>query len=192
VAIKQKLLEGRPHYVVPVVMGVAGVWCGSNGPLLYTAEELRKSVMHWNGRPAVVYHPSMASNCCAGDPDVFNRQRVGTIFNAHFDNKAKALKAEAWLDPKRLAAVDPRVLKSIKEGEMVEVSTGLFLDPMPATGTFNGQEYEAVATNHRPDHLAILPDQIGACSIQMGAGLCRNGYAKIEYEEGPLLLPSSL
>jgi hypothetical protein len=26
-------LEGRPHLIVPTVLGVVGVWNGSNGPL---------------------------------------------------------------------------------------------------------------------------------------------------------------
>jgi hypothetical protein len=78
-------LEGRDHWVVPVVMGVTGVWNGSNGPLYYPSAELRCSVPYWNGKPVVVFHPGMASNCCAGYPSVFNRQRVGTIFNGSSD-----------------------------------------------------------------------------------------------------------
>ena len=187
---KEKLLEGRPHLVVPVVMLVVGVANGSKGPIMYTEKEIGASVPHWNGRPAVVYHPDMNSNFCAGAPDVFNQQRVGTIFNARFDAKAKALKAEAWLDPRRLAEVDPRVLKAIRAGEIVEVSTGLFSTNEPASGTFNGREYQAVSKDHRPDHLAILPDEIGACSIADGAGLCRNELLQFMECQRALGLPS--
>ena len=129
---KVQKLEGRPHIVVPVVMGVAGVWDGSNGPLLYAADDLKASVPLWNGKPVVVYHPDMRTNCTAGHPDVFNRQRVGTIFNARFDGSR--LKAEAWLDPERLTVIAPKVLASVKNGLMMEVSTGLFTEnqPMPA------------------------------------------------------------
>lgn len=187
--IKTQLLEGRPHLVVPVVMGVEGVWEGSTGALLYPESELKRSVPHWNGRPAVVYHPSMSSNYCAGAPEVFSRQRVGTIFNTRYDAKAKALKAEAWLDPERLADVDPRVLEAVRKGEIMEVSTGLFTTRIPATGTFNGREYRAVAKDYLPDHLAILPDEIGACSVEDGAGLCRNELLGFRELQQPLGLP---
>jgi hypothetical protein len=168
-------------------MGVVGVWSGSNGPLLYTADDLRLSVPHWNGKPVVVYHPDMKSNGCAGHPQVFNRQRVGHIFNARFDGKA--LKAEAWLDPERLKVVSPRVLTAVRRGEIMEVSTGLFTEKNQGSGTFNGKQFVATAKNHRPDHLAILPDQTGACSIEMGAGLCRNQRLG---EEPPLVAPALL
>ena len=55
----------------------------------------------------------------------------------------------------------------------MEVSTGLFTENVQANGVFGGKAYHAIATNYRPDHLAILPDQIGACSIEDGAGLLR-------------------
>ncbi len=183
--IRTELLEGRKHFVVPVVMAVEGVLNGSRGPLFYSADELRLSVPHWNGRPVVVYHPDMRFNCAAGDPEVFTQQRVGTIFNARFDAKARALKAEAWLDADRLAIVDWRVLNAVRRGEMMEVSTGLHTENDEAAGSFAGKRYTGIARNYRPDHLAILPDLRGACSIDDGAGLCRN-----EIGEEPLLVPA--
>ncbi len=180
--IQTKTLEGRKHFVAPAVMIVEGVLNGSRGPFLYPADELRRSVPHWNGRPVVVYHPSMQFNGVAGNPEVFTSQRVGTIFNARVEGNA--LKADAWLDVDRLAAVDWRVYDAVRRGELMEVSTGLFTDNEEAPGTWGGREYLGVARNHRPDHLAILPDQVGACSIADGAGLCRN-----EIGEVPLPIP---
>ncbi len=168
----RKQLEGREHVVVPVVMALEGVLHGSQGAFLYPADELRRSVPHWNGRPVVVYHPDMANGGVANQPDVYNRQRVGTLFNARFDGRA--LKAEAWLEVDRLRAVDMRVLEAVNKAKMMEVSTGLFTENDDTPGVFNGREYTAIARNYRPDHLAILPDKVGACSIEDGAGLCRN------------------
>ena len=167
--IETKSLEGRKHFVVPVVMAVEGVLNGSSGALLYPATELRRSVPHWNGRPVVVYHPAMRHNNCAGMPEVFEKQRVGTIFNTRFEGKA--LKADAWLDVNRLQVVDWRVLGAVNKGEVMEVSTGLFTENESADGTWAGKPYTAIARNYRPDHLAILPDLRGACSIEDGAGL---------------------
>ena len=62
-----------------------------------------------------------------------------------------------------------------------------------ATGDWNGKAYVGIARNYRPDHLAILPDMKGACSIADGAGLCRNherGLTTIPAQvEEPLLCP---
>ncbi len=158
-------LEGRPHFVVPVIMGVVGVWNGSQGPLLYLAEDLEDSAPHWNGKPCVVYHPDNSGGI-AGHPEVFNAAKY--LFHARLDGNA--LKAEAWLDPERLKAVDPRVLRSVQQGRMVEVSTGLLLHHETPGGRYHGTTYNAIARDHRPDHLAILPDAVGACSIEMGRG----------------------
>jgi hypothetical protein len=180
---KTATLEGRPHFVVPVVMGVPGVWNGSNGPLLYTPKDLADAVPLWDGKPVVCYHPDMNSRCMAGSPSVFNRQRVGTLFNTRFQDGK--LKAEAWLDPARLSHVDKRVFDAVTTGKMMEVSTGLFTDNEQKSGTFNGKPYIGIARSHLPDHLAILPDEVGACSIAMGAGLCRNSFRGVR----PLLVP---
>lgn len=170
--IELKLLEGREHYVCPVVMAVEGVLNGSNGALFYPADELRKSVSQWNGRPVVIFHPDMYVSSLAGNPAIFNKQKVGTLFNAKFEKNA--LKAEAWLDPERLKTVDKRVLEAIQNKQMVEVSTGVIVELEEKSGTFNARSYIAIARNYKPDHLALLPDKIGASSIADGAGLMRN------------------
>jgi hypothetical protein len=60
------------------------------------------------------------------------------------------------------------------------------MDVQKQVGTLNGMEYGRIARNLMPDHLAILPDKIGACSIADGAGLLRNSL----YVEEPLGVPS--
>jgi len=174
-------LEGREHYVVPVVMLTEGVHNGSQGPLYYPAEELQQTAHYWNGKPIVVYHPDMYTAGWAGCPTVFNKQKVGTVFNARFE-KGK-LKADAWIDKQRVGQVDRRIVEAIQTKKPMEVSTGLFTDNLQQRGQWNGTRYEAIARNHRPDHLAILPDLRGACSLDDGAGLIRNAW------EDDVLLP---
>src|SRR5262245_11744521 len=117
---REGLLEGRPHYVVPVVMIVEGVLNGSHGPIYYGTNELKKSVPLWNGRPCCVYHPGMLrSGGYVGNPDVFNKQKVGYVFNVRVSGKR--LLAEAWLDKERLRHVDPRVAQAVRSGRMMEV-----------------------------------------------------------------------
>lgn len=168
--VRHDQMEGKDYLVAPMVMIVEGVLNGSNGPLLYPKEELEKTPVVWNHKPIVIYHPSKNGQpVSACDPDVITSRKVGVIMNTRFE-KGK-LKAEAWLDPARLQEVDSRVAESIESGKVVEVSTGLFTDNETAEGEWEGKAYQGIARNYRPDHLAILPDQVGACSVKDGAGL---------------------
>ena len=166
-------LEGREHCVVPMVMLTEGVHEGSNGPLLYPAEELSKTPQSWNLKPIVVYHPTMnGEGISACDPVVINNRKVGVILNTRFEGGR--LKAEAWLEKPRSDTVDSRIMKAVESAEMMELSTGVFVDMEKGDGEWNGESYVGIARNYRPDHLALLPDQIGACSIADGAGFIRN------------------
>ena len=181
--LRTEKLEGRPHSVVPTVMIKVGVLNGSYGPLFYPADELEKSALMWNGRPVVVYHPELnGRGVSAGSPEITNRYKIGTVFNTRFTGTQ--LVAEAWIDTERVEAIDSRVLYDLTRNQTTEVSTGLFTDNEQTSGTWNGIPYIAIARNHRPDHLAVLPDQVGACSIADGCGLMRNN------EREPLVLPS--
>ena len=177
--VRNEILEGRPYLAVPMVMIKEGVLNGSDGPILYTSEELAKVPQVWNTKPVVVQHPTLnGKSLSACDPDVLEKYRVGMIMNTSWDGQR--LKAEAWLEPSRLEAVDSRVLNAVQKGEMLEVSTGLFSEIEPKPGVFKGRHYKGVVRNLRPDHLAILPDSIGACSIADGAGLMRNSRKEME------------
>jgi hypothetical protein len=102
------------------------------------------------------------------------------VFNAVATEDDPVLRGEAWLDIDRTRAVDPRVLADIEAGRDVEVSTGLTLDEetAPDGAVHNGKggptPYRATARNFRPDHLAILPDSVGACSLKDGCGIRLN------------------
>ncbi|NCC61358.1 MAG: DUF2213 domain-containing protein [Verrucomicrobiae bacterium] len=177
--VRNETLEGRPYLAVPMVMIKEGVLNGSDGPILYTSEELAKVPQVWNTKPVVVQHPTLnGKSLSACDPDVLEKYRVGMIMNTSWDGQR--LKAEAWLEPSRLEAVDSRVLNAVQKGEMMEVSTGLFSEIEPKPGVFKSRHYKGVVRNLRPDHLAILPDSIGACSIADGAGLMRNSRKEME------------
>lgn len=184
-SIRHEILEGRNYMVVPMVMITNGVHAGSNGPLYYPNEELAKTPAVWDHKPVVVYHPTMNGQAISAcQPAVISRRKVGLILNTTYEPARRGepgkLKAEAWLETNRLQEVDPRVLTAIKKGQPVEVSTGLFTDNENKAGVWNGEQYNAVARNYRPDHLAILPDQKGSCSLEDGAGLLKNSAQKQE------------
>lgn len=166
-------LEGQEYTVVPMVILTEGVHSGSMGPLLYPKTELSKTPAVWNHKPIVVYHPTMNGvGVSACDPVIINSRKVGLMMNTKFEGGK--LKSEAWIRKDRAQEVDDRIMAAINAGEMMELSTGVFVDVEEEAGNFSGEDYVGIAKNYRPDHLALLPDQIGACSIADGAGFLRN------------------
>jgi len=162
-------LQGKEYLVVPMVMMLEGVHNGSEGPYYYPASEIKKRPVMWNSKPIVVYHPNEPSAC---SPLVLNTRGIGVIMNTKW-SKDK-LSAEAWLDKDRVELIDDRISDAVTNEEMLEVSTGLFADSDETPGVWNDEEYQGTLSNFGPDHLAVLPDQVGACSIEDGAGLYRN------------------
>jgi len=163
-------MEGKQWTVVPMVMLVEGVHNGNNGALYYPAEEIKKNPFIWNQKPVIVYHPS-GNELTACSPEILTNRKVGVIMNTAF--KDGKLTAEAWLDPERIQAVDERVGTAIENNEMMELSTGVYVETVKSPGVWNGESYDFIARNYQADHLALLPDLEGACSIEDGAGFLR-------------------
>ena len=191
--------NGRPHVAVPVRMIRVGVLPGTSGPLFYPASELERAASDWNGVPITVEHPigpdgELISGNSKGVP------AIGRVYAAAF--RGDALDAEAWLDVEDTNRLAPGLIDRILRGYPIEVSTGLYLDRRRKAGEFNGKPYEAIALNHRPDHLAVLLSGPGACSVVDGCGIgvangltplpspvpLGIGYAE-QPSEGPMTIP---
>jgi len=171
--IRHDTMNGRDHLVVPAVMITEGVHNGSLGPLFYSEEECSKRPGLWNNKPVVVYHPEANGvGVSACDPDIINTYGIGVLMNTHWEKEG--LKTECWIEEEKTKEVDDRVLNALDEGLMMEVSTGLFTEIERVEGEWKGEKYVGIASNFQPDHLAILPDLKGACSIEDGAGFLRN------------------
>lgn len=176
--VKLTLHQKKAHIVAPVVMMVEGVHNGSQGPLLHEIAELGKFPASWNGIPIIIYHPEDENGnpVSANSPDIVDNEVVGRVYNTEVDGTK--LKAEIWLDEDKLNDVSPETLTSINNSEEIEVSLGMFTENELVEGNYNGKEYKGIAYNHRPDHLAILPDQTGACSCKDGCGIGANNKNK--------------
>jgi hypothetical protein len=162
--------QEKAHIVIPVVMMIEGVHSGSMGPLLHEIGELGKYPASWDGRPVVIYHPEIDGvPVSANSPDIIDTRTVGRVYNTNVDGTK--LKAEVWLDEDKLNAISEETLVAINSSKEMEVSLGMFTDIEEKEGTYGEETYVGIAHNHRPDHLAILPDQIGACSCADGCGL---------------------
>lgn len=174
-----KTWEGREYIVVPVVMMVEGVHNGSRGPILHKADELEKSVPKWEGMPVTISHPQVAGNfVSANSEQILNDWGVGHVRNAAMDGTK--LKAEAWLDVQKLLALSPETLAAVQSGQIIEVSVGVFSAEDEQPGIWNNEEYTSTSSNYIPDHLALLPGEVGACSVMDGCGVRVNKTAKKE------------
>jgi hypothetical protein len=171
--------EGREHIVAPVVLLLEGVHHGSAGRVLYTTAELERYPEAWSGIPLPIDHPHVGGHpASANTPQLVEGASVGRLWNTYFDNGQ--LRGEVWIDVAKAADIAPEVLARVQRREPLEVSTGMWFDAEPQQGTFRGENYDLVARNFRPDHLALLPEGVGACSYQDGCGLRAN---KIEEGE---------
>lgn len=154
-------------------MIVPGVLNGSQGALYYPVDEVIKNPGIWNGVPVTINHPfdDLGNNVSARDPKIEKKFRIGTVYNDRFSNGKR--RAEVWLDEELTKNKAPEVYKLASQGQPIELSTGLFTDNEPVKNgkSPDGREYQFIARNYRPDHLAILPNQTGACSLKDGCGL---------------------
>lgn len=170
--LRRAKLDGRDYAVAPATIIVAGVLNGE----LVPADELGEFAERWNGRPVPLRHPTDGAGnyVSANDPAVIETQVVGQVFNAKFANDR--VKAEMWFDLAKIEALGGEAaaaLARLDAGEVLEVSTGYYAYPDDVPGSFNGQRYSAIQRNLVPDHVALLPDEVGACSIKNGCGAGR-------------------
>jgi hypothetical protein len=178
--VREATLNGRSYLVAPASLIVPGILNGSKGALLYPPEEVRNNYTSWNHTPLVAYHPTLnGEHVSARDPDILDKQGIGVFLKANIagtNGSTGKLVGECWFDVEATKRVDNRIYKNLIAGIPIELSTGLFTDNerAPLNANWKGKPYDYIARNYRPDHVAILPDQVGACSINDGCGVMVN------------------
>ena len=181
--LERRTLDGREYAVAPVVAMIAGV---RNGELV-PADELGKFVGAWEGRPIPLRHPEDGEgrHVTANAPEIIEASVLGSFFGAHMDGDA--LKGELWLDvakAQKLGGDALLALNRLEAGQVMEVSIAYFCDFEQAAGEFGGERYTAIQRNLRPDHVALLPDEIGSCSVADGCGANRVNRLTVNAAEG--------
>lgn len=159
--------DGKDTLVVPVIMIRSDVVM--NGALVPN-EELFAGA--WNGVPVTINHPGIHDGFTANKPEVMEKMCVGTIFNAQV--KRGILRAEAYIDIKKANALMPGLVDRLESGKPMDVSTGYYSTDYPEHGNSNGRDYGEVSRELKPDHLALLPNDTGACSYEDGCGVRAN------------------
>lgn len=177
-SVSRRTVNGKEYLIAQGTLIVPGILNGSRGPLYYPKEEISRDYTAWNGMPIVANHPEKNGVHVSGrNPDVLESQGLGTVYNTNIDNTGK-LNAELWFDVEAVRKYDrhlpigTKILPRLESSKQIEVSTGLFTDNEEvANGSYQGKSYTHIAKNYRPDHLAVLPTQVGACSVNDGCGI---------------------
>ena len=177
--VRRADLNGRPHLVAPATIIVPGVLAGNAGPIYYGEDEIGKDPAIWNHIPIVVDHPfNNGEPTSARTSKVLNNTGIGVVLGAKANGK---LTVETWFDIENTRRINPAILSKLEAGQPIELSTGLGMDREDTQGSFtlNGKtvEFNSIARNFRPDHLAILTDKKGACSNDDGCGVLINQIA---------------
>lgn len=152
-----------------------------------SADEFGAFVNDWNGCPVVLRHPKQ--NGGSARVPASDVPAIGRFYNAKLDGTR--LVGEFWLDDGVLQMSDEgkALLTKIQKQQPIELSTGYYAESIPQAGQWNGKEYNLVDQNLHPDHVAILPDEVGACSVKDGCGMNRNeSIEEVEELEEPTLL----
>lgn len=165
----RKTKNNREYLVLPTVAVQEQVL---NGEFL-SADQIEASKILWNSVPVTWSHPEQS-----GGPGTIRQAEhhdwaVGNFLNV--DMQGDKLRGEIWLDVELVKNREggEQLLEDLESGEMEEVSTGYFAETVENEGTYNGEQYNAEQKNIIPDHLALLPNATGACSIEDGCGAGR-------------------
>lgn len=153
---------------VPLVEGVL------NGRFV-SADEFGSFVNDWNDIPVVFPHPKRnGGSARVPAPDV---PVVGRFYNARMDGRR--LVGEYWLDKQVLENIEEgqQLMDLIAKQKPIETSTGYWSESVPQAGRFNGRDYGYVDEKIHPDHIALLTQEAGACSLADGCGMNRNAMA---------------
>jgi outer membrane biosynthesis protein TonB len=139
------------------------------------------TVQAWSNKPVVLGHPYDSSGLpvIANQRDVLINTGIGSTWDASLTNNR--LNVNVWLDIEKIERLGGDaliVLNKIRNHEPVEVSTGYLAVMNNKQGSHNNIPYSVVTDIIIPDHLAMLPNDLGACSWATGCGIPRVMEAK--------------
>lgn len=181
---RRTIYENEDTIVVPLVMLREAV---VNGAYVAANELIAES---WNGVPVTIQHPfENGEFVSANDPVVLAKALIGRIFNASVTD-AK-LKAEAWINVAKAESIFAGIIDWLESGQPMDVSTGYFSRFEKTSGVYNGKNYKLAHHDIKPDHLALLPNETGACSWADGCGVRTNGNIAMNVQEALRVLNSA-
>lgn len=179
-AFDRKTLNGEDYLVAPVVAHQEGVYLypRENGRGIKKEylpdEELLNTKEEWEDTPLTLSHPY--------DPEE-EKPTLTTNSNAEYvevglfrdvvTNDSK-LGGKTWIRESEIGehgGALEQYVNAIEQQGAGEVSTGYRAASELDRGTYQGEQYTHVQTNLQPDHLALLVNETGNCSVEDGCGL---------------------
>jgi len=174
--VRRETLDGTEYVVAPTTLlkpmylNVPGSWTANEAYL--PEREAKESIPSWNGTPLTLNHPSHnGAGTTANSPEMHAKTAIGKVFNAQWDGGEVV--GEAWFNVEKIrdmGGMAEQVLDDVLAGNAVDVSTGYRASKLPS-GEYDGETHNAVQGNLKPDHLAVLPNQRGKCSVDAGCGV---------------------
>ena len=165
--VRRENRNGKPVLIAPATLIVSGVLEGSQGKIFYSPSEVCSTANAWAGVPLTLDHPAINGQAVSADHPAVRDTWLGLVENPEC-NQGK-LTADAVFDV--TTCNRHGLLAALERGQPIELSTGLYLERQPFRGNFRGREFTHLATNFRPNHVAILLHQRGACSVSDGCGV---------------------
>jgi hypothetical protein len=172
--LRRVTLHGKTYIVVDTTILKPRVLRGNKGPLYYPREEIEKSFNSWIGTPLLTPKHPVTENGQAllgASPYAWAKYDVGRFYPKGIDKDGGIL-GESWIDEDEVRRKEPRLLDRLNSKQNIEVSTGIKHGVLKhEKRTYDGIDYEHTALNYKPDHVAILLDEKGACDNTQGCGI---------------------
>lgn len=175
---------GREHIEVPaiilgqqVIHGAGGYEFGAE---LVCENALYMSINQWNDKPVVIYH----TDGSARDIENLENRKVGFVYNAEIIGNDTENNEKSNIRIKCMLRLDVELLREHEDGQTIidmfdsgrimEMSTGYYVTNwLWQEGSFRGRDFAAEQVEIMPDHLALLPNAVGAYSVSDGGGANR-------------------
>nr|WP_282594789.1 DUF2213 domain-containing protein [Halomarina salina] len=150
----------------------------------------------WEGQPLLLRHPEVdGTTTTTGHPNAAPTT-VGEFRSASEHSTDDALAGEVWIHAEEIGRHNGdlrRYVDDVRGGAYGEVSTSYVPRMDSTSGQYDGQRYDAIQRDLKPDHLALLPDAVGNCDVEsMQCGVGRfNGRSDLRANHHPNSSPTN-
>ena len=167
VNLNKPWIEWNNVLTAPATLITVGIHCGSGGCLLYTEDALKNSASAWNGIPLCLNHPMVNGKYVSinHSEEIRDKHEIGFLSNVRYERRS--LRGTINI-PAQYRHLWPGIQ------ELREVSIGVFTEDTEALARHGGENYKACVIRIKPDHLALLTSEKGACSWEDGCGIRAN------------------
>jgi hypothetical protein len=170
--VRYETLQGREYLVTDVTAVRAMNLNGGYVP----GEEWQKSAWQWSRMPLPIGHPTNAHGdyISARSREVVDNAVVGDFYSVNYDSSTRSLDGELWIDLEQSSSIGgyaQMAVDMLENGEPLEVSTAYRAEE-GEPGYYDGEYRQQVKVDLKPDHLALLPGDLGPgkCSVEDGCG----------------------